>query len=225
MQWLVKALIENKGQLGLHSLGITPLILAAMSKMTNSTPSNDSHSTKYAVFLQIPFTTLKQGYTSSSLQLILTWLFTLGSFKDHCRKYLEWELLLWSWQIHVWSTSTDSFCSMTGWYINWGLHTFGKQPYSISNIGSSTVLDIYQMMLQVTISGSCRSLRTNQYLKRFHLARWNSILGDYHLIIKCSKTPFPFLVLPLVRVPRILPLTISNQPLVEDRYLLLLLGE
>ena len=51
MQWLVKALIENKGQLGLHSLGITPLILAATSKMTNSTPSNDSHSTKYAVFL------------------------------------------------------------------------------------------------------------------------------------------------------------------------------
>ena len=134
-------------------------------------------------------------------------------------------VLLWSWQMHVWSTLTLSFCPMTGWHINWGLYTFGKQPYSISDIESSTVLDIYQMMLQVTISGSCRSLRTNQYLKRFHLARWNSIFGDYHLIIKCSKTPFPFLVLPLVRVPRILPLTISNQPLVEDRYLLLLLGE
>ena len=59
-------------------MGITPLIIAAMSKMTNSTPSNDSHSTKYAVFLlsqqlvKILSTTLNQGYTSSSLQLIFT---------------------------------------------------------------------------------------------------------------------------------------------------------
>ena len=62
--------LNNKGQLRLHSLGITPLILAAMSKMTNSTPSNDSHRTICCLSAKIPFTTLKQGYTSSSLQLI-----------------------------------------------------------------------------------------------------------------------------------------------------------
>ena len=62
--------LNNKGQLRLHSLGITPLILAAMSKMTNSTPSNDSHRTICCLSEKIPFTTLKQGYTSSSLQLI-----------------------------------------------------------------------------------------------------------------------------------------------------------
>ena len=101
-------------------------------------------------------------------------------------------VLLWSWQMHVWSTLTPSFCPMTGWHINEGLHLW--KTTLISDIESSTALDIYQMMLQVTISGSCRSLRSNQYLKRFHLGRWNSILWDYHLISKCPKTP-PFLVL------------------------------
>ena len=84
--------LNNKGQLRLHSLGITPLILAAMSKMTNSTPSNDSHSTKYAVFLQKFRLQHWSRDTQARVYSLFTWLSTLGSFKDHCRKYLKWEL-------------------------------------------------------------------------------------------------------------------------------------
>ena len=64
--------LNNKGQLRLHSMGITPLILAAMSKMTNSTPSNDSHSTKYAVFLQKFVYNIEAGIHKLELQLIFT---------------------------------------------------------------------------------------------------------------------------------------------------------
>ena len=97
MQWLVKALIENKGQLGLHSLGITPLILAATSKMTNSTPSNDMLSFCKNSVYNIEAGIHKLEFTAYNYLTI---------YSRILRRSLQNELkvgtvLLWSWQIYV----------------------------------------------------------------------------------------------------------------------------
>ena len=124
--------LNNKGQLRLHSLRITPLILATMSKMTNSTPSNDSHRTICCLSAKNYVYNIEAGIHKLEFTAYIDLTVYSGILQGSLQKVLKvGTVLLWSWQMHVWSTLTLSFCPMTGWHINWGLYTFGKQPYSI----------------------------------------------------------------------------------------------
>ena len=107
--------LNNKGQLRLHSMGITPLKLAAMSKMTNST-----HPTTLTVLNMLSFCKNSVYNIEAGIhKLEFTAYIYLTVYSGILRRSLQNGLkvgtvLLWSWQIHVWSTLTLSFCPMTG---------------------------------------------------------------------------------------------------------------